>query len=115
MPNLPIYHAHLKDFYAELKRMLQGECDFSAAGVALYTADASNYRQIPLGVVYPQSVDDLVNTVTLCKTFSLPVLLRGGGTSQNGQGVNEAVVVDCSRYLTRVSDIDVEKDRKSVV
>jgi FAD/FMN-containing dehydrogenase/Fe-S oxidoreductase len=53
-------------------------------------------------------VDDLVNTATLCKTFSLPVLLRGGGTSQNGQGVNEAVVVDCSRYLTRVLDIDVE-------
>ena len=108
MPNVPIYHAHLKDFHAQLTHILQGECDFSAAGVALYTADASNYRQIPLGVVYPQTVDDLVNTVTLCKTFGLPVLLRGGGTSQNGQGVNEAVVVDCSRYLTRVSDIDVE-------
>jgi len=108
MPNEPIYHAHLKDFYAQLTRMLQGECDFSAAGVALYTTDASNYRQVPLGVVYPHTVDDLVNTATLCKTFSLPVLLRGGGTSQNGQGVNEAVVVDCSRYLTRVLDIDVE-------
>ena len=108
MPNEPIYHAHLKDFYAQLTRMLQGECDFSAAGVALYTTDASNYRQVPLGVVYPRTVDDLVNTATLCKTFSLPVLLRGGGTSQNGQGVNEAVVVDCSRYLTRVLDIDVE-------
>lgn len=76
MPNVPIYHAHLKDFHAQLTHILQGECDFSAAGVALYTADASNYRQIPLGVVYPQTVDDLVNTVTLCKTFSLPVLLR---------------------------------------
>ncbi|MGY8839648.1 MAG: FAD-binding and (Fe-S)-binding domain-containing protein [Pseudomonadales bacterium] len=108
MTNPAIYHAELNTFHAELTEMLDGECDFSATGVALYTSDASNYRQIPLGVVYPKSVDDLVNTITLCKTFSLPVLMRGGGTSQNGQGVNKAVVVDCSRYLTRVSEIDVE-------
>ena len=108
MTNPAIYHAELTTFHTELTEMLDGECDFSATGVALYTSDASNYRQIPLGVVYPKSVDDLVNTITLCQTFSLPVLMRGGGTSQNGQGVNEAVVVDCSRYLTRVSEIDVE-------
>lgn len=109
MPSPAIYHTELKVFHAKLTQMLEGECDFSAAGVALYTADASNYRQIPLGVVYPKSVDDLENTVTLCNTFKLPVLMRGGGTSQNGQGVNAAVVVDCSRYLTRVSAIDVDK------
>jgi len=59
-------------------------------------------------VVTPRTVDEVEDIVRACAEHGLPVLLRGGGTSQNGQCVNEAVVVDCSRYLNRVLDIDVD-------
>ena len=89
-----------------LLHQLDGHHDFSDAGVALYTSDASNYRQIPLGVIYPKTVDDIVLTSALCREHNLPLLMRGGGTSQNGQCVNEAIILDCSRYLTQVVEID---------
>jgi len=92
-----------------LARKLAGHCDFSDAAIALYTSDASNYRQIPLGVVYPKTLDDIVLTADLCRARNLPLLMRGGGTSQNGQCVNEAIVLDCSRYLDQVVSIDTEK------
>ena len=106
--NNPTFHPRLESFVQELNAQLNGEYDFSAAGVALYTSDASNYRQIPLGVVYPKTSDDVVYVTRLCREHGLPVLMRGGGTSQNGQCVNEAVVLDCSRFMTSVIDIDVE-------
>ena len=87
---------------------ISGDCDFSAAGVAMYTSDASNYRQIPLGVVYPRNSNDVRVATKLCREHTLPVLMRGGGTSQNGQCVNEAVILDCSRHMNRVLSIDTE-------
>jgi FAD/FMN-containing dehydrogenase/Fe-S oxidoreductase len=104
-----LYHEHLHGFQQELQAAIEGESDFSAAGVALYTSDASNYRQIPLCAVFPKSIDDIVATTTLCRQHGLSVLMRGGGTSQNGQTVNESVILDCSRHLRRVLDIDVDK------
>jgi len=86
-----LYHQELLDFKQELATAIDGESDFSAAGVALYTSDASNYRQIPLGVVYPKTVDDIATTSALCRKHKLSVLMRGGGTSQNGQAVNESI------------------------
>ena len=83
-------------------------CDFSDAARALYASDASNYRQVPLGVVCPESVEDIVTAAALCREHGLPLLMRGGGTSQNGQCVNEALVLDCSRHLNRVLEIDAE-------
>ncbi len=106
MPQINVYHSRLAHFHAQLASSLQGDSDFSAAGVALYTSDASNYRQIPLGVVYPRNSTDIRTVVTLCREHDLPVLMRGGGTSQNGQCVNEAVILDCSRFMTRVLSID---------
>ncbi len=99
----------LSEFQQLLERDLEGNCNFSEASRALYTSDASNYRQIPLGVVYPKSREDIVLAHRLCAQFSLPLLTRGGGTSQNGQCVNEAIILDCSRYLNRVISIDTEK------
>lgn len=93
---------------AVLRAQLEGECDFSDAGIALYTSDASNYRQIPIGVVYPKSTEDIALVSRVCQQQQLPVLMRGGGTSQNGQCVNEAVVLDCSKYLDQVLEIDTE-------
>ena len=104
--NARLHHSELNPFYTELLGALQGEADFTDAGVALYTLDASNYRQIPLGVVYPASIDDIVVTTRLCRQYALNVLMRGGGTSQNGQCVNEAVVIDCSRHLQQVIELD---------
>lgn len=109
MPNTNLHHAQLAGFHAQLAKQLEGECDFSSAGVALYTSDASNYRQIPLGVIYPKSSDDIRLVIRLCREHALPVLMRGGGTSQNGQCVNEAVILDCSRYLIRVLEINRER------
>lgn len=104
-----VHHPDLAALAAELNTRLDGDLDFSSTGVALYTSDASNYRQVPLGVVYPKSSDDIVLVTGLCREHGLPVLMRGAGTSQNGQCVNEAIILDCSRYLHRVLDIDVEQ------
>jgi len=98
----------LSKLHDSLSQKLAGSHDFSDAGVALYTSDASNYRQIPLGVVYPKTIDDIVITTRLCREHKLSVLMRGGGTSQNGQCVNEAIILDCSRHLDQVIDIDVQ-------
>ena len=103
-----LFHPRLKGLYSQLRIQLDGETDFSPAGVALYTSDASNYRQIPLGVVFPKTEADIELTLSLCSTHQVPVLMRGAGTSQNGQTVNEAVILDCSRFMNNVLSIDVE-------
>ena len=90
---------------AALLSSLQGEVRFDAGARAAYAADASNYRQVPLGVVLPKTIDDVVAAVAACRAQGAPVLARGGGTSQSGQGVNEALVIDCSKYLNRVLQI----------
>src|SRR4029079_2959625 len=68
--------------------------------------DSSNYRQIPVGVVLPKSVDDVLNTIAACRNFGVPALSRGGGTSLAGQCCNTAVVIDWSKYLGQILDID---------
>ncbi|MFK8076430.1 MAG: FAD-binding and (Fe-S)-binding domain-containing protein [Granulosicoccus sp.] len=108
MTAIKTHHPELAHLHEELRNSLQGDCDFSAAGVALYTSDASNYRQIPLGVVFPKNIDDVKLTTKYCREHGLAVLMRGGGTSQNGQCVNEAVILDCSRYMNNVVSIDTE-------
>ncbi|MFK7892045.1 MAG: FAD-binding oxidoreductase, partial [Granulosicoccus sp.] len=108
------HHTHLSTLADELASKLQGECDFSDAALALYTCDASNYRQIPLGVVYPANIADIVIATRVCREHGQPVLMRGGGTSQNGQCANEAVILDCSRHLQQVIEID-EQNKSALV
>src|SRR6185503_2021247 len=91
---------------AELRRSVEGEVRFDAGSRALYATDASNYRQVPIGVVIPRTIDDVVATVAACRRHHVPVLPRGGGTSLAGQCCNVAVVVDCSKYLNRIVDLD---------
>ncbi|KXV16781.1 dimethylmenaquinone methyltransferase [Caballeronia megalochromosomata] len=98
--------ALLDDLQRELRRSMRGEVRFDAASKALYASDASNYRQIPLGVVVPADVDDLVAALDACRRMDVPFLTRGGGTSQNGQCVNVAVVADTSKYVNRVVSVD---------
>nr|WP_232451830.1 FAD-binding and (Fe-S)-binding domain-containing protein [Burkholderia ubonensis] len=85
---------------------MRGEVRFDAGTKALYASDASNYRQVPLGVVVPAGADDLVAALGVCRRFDVPFLTRGGGTSQNGQGVNVAVIADASKYFNRVVSVD---------
>ena len=89
-----------------LRAAVAGEVRFDRGARAAYAADASNYRQVPVGVVLPRSVEDIVAAVRACHEHGAPVLPRGCGTSLNGQTVNVAVVLDCSKYLNRVLDID---------
>jgi FAD/FMN-containing dehydrogenase/Fe-S oxidoreductase len=91
---------------ADLRGVIEGEVRFDRGTRAAYAADASNYRQVPIGVVTPRTVADVVWTAKVCARHGAPILPRGGGTSQNGQCVNVAVVLDCSRHLNRVVSID---------
>ena len=91
---------------AALRRAISGEVRFDAGARAAYASDASNYRQPPIGVVLPRTVEDVVAAVAVCREHGAPILARGGGTSQCGQAVNVAVVIDASKYLDRVLAID---------
>jgi FAD/FMN-containing dehydrogenase/Fe-S oxidoreductase len=91
---------------AALGNALTGEVRFDNGARAAYASDASNYRQVPVGVVLPRSVDDIVAALALCRQHGAAILPRGAGTSMCGQSVNAAVVVDCSKYLDRVLGID---------
>src|SRR5579863_4714151 len=79
---------------AELRRTVRGEVRFDRASRALYAADASNYRQVPIGLVIPRDDADVFATVAACKEFGAPILPRGAGTSLAGQSCNVAVVLD---------------------
>jgi FAD/FMN-containing dehydrogenase/Fe-S oxidoreductase len=91
---------------ADLERALGTAVDFGAQARALYATDASNYRQVPLGAVYPRSRAEVVETVRVCREHDAPILARGGGTSLAGQGCNVAVCIDFSRHLHRVIEVD---------
>ncbi|HEY4781122.1 MAG TPA: FAD-binding oxidoreductase, partial [Chthoniobacterales bacterium] len=71
--------------------------------------DASNYRQIPIGIVIPHDEGDVITAVSVCRKFGAPILSRGGGTSLAGQGCNVAVVLDFSKYLNRILELDPEQ------
>lgn len=91
---------------AALRAAVQGEVRFDAGARAAYASDASNYRQVPIGVVLPRSVGDILAAVAACREHAAPVLARGGGTSLCGQSVNVAVVLDASKYMDRVLELD---------
>src|SRR5688572_26543027 len=93
---------------AQLRRVVSGEVRFDNGMRAAYSADASNYRQVPIGVVLPRTIEDIVEAMRVCASHGAPVLARGGATSLNGQAVNVAVVIDCSKYLDRVLSIDAQ-------
>ena len=93
----------------ELSERVRGEVYFDTGTRALYSTDASNYRQVPIGVVVPRQTDDVVATVAACHRHGVPVLSRGGGTSLAGQCCNIAVIMDMSKYLNRVIEIDPQR------
>ncbi|HVN19859.1 MAG TPA: FAD-linked oxidase C-terminal domain-containing protein [Dongiaceae bacterium] len=93
----------------ELRSSVEGEVRFDAGSKAMYATDASNYRQVPIGVVIPKSRQDVINTVAACRTFGAPVLSRGGGTSLGGQCCNVAVVIDWTKYMNNILELNPEE------
>src|SRR5947209_11306244 len=93
---------------AALRRRTRGEVRFTDGDRALYATDASNYRQIPIGVVIPRDADDVIAAVAVAREYGAPVVSRGGGTSLAGETCNAAVVLDMSKYMNRIVEIDWE-------
>jgi FAD/FMN-containing dehydrogenase/Fe-S oxidoreductase len=98
----------------ELAGAVSGEVRFARGSRALYANDASAYRQVPLGVVVPKKADDVVATVGLCREFGAPVFARGAGTGLAGQTVNEAVLIDFSKYMRELVSLDPDAKRARV-
>ncbi|HEV7240534.1 MAG TPA: FAD-binding and (Fe-S)-binding domain-containing protein [Thermoanaerobaculia bacterium] len=90
----------------ELKRAVRGEVRFDDGSRALYATDASNYRQVPIGVVLPRDANDVIATVALARKHGAPILGRGAGTSLAGQCCNVAVVLDMSKYMNRIAEMN---------
>ncbi len=91
-----------------LRTTIAGEVRFDAGSRATYSTDSSNYRQVPIGVVVPKTIEDVIRTVDACRAHGVPITSRGGGTSLAGQCTNVAVVIDFSKYVNRVVSIDPE-------
>jgi len=83
-----------------------GNVRFDSGSRALYATDGSNYRQVPIGVVLPHDADDVLAAISVCRDFGAPLLCRGGGTSLSGQCCNVAVVLDFSKHMSRILEID---------
>lgn len=91
-----------------LRRHLEGEVRFDPASRALYATDASHYQILPLGVVIPKTPADLMAAVAIAMEQHVPIVPRGGGTSLSGQSIGAGLVLDLSKYLDRVVEIDAE-------
>ncbi len=92
-----------------LARSIEGEVLFDAGHRAIYSHDSSNYRQTPIGVVLPRTVEDVLAAVAACNEHGAPVLARGCGTSLAGQSCNVAVVIDHSKHLREILEIDPDR------
>ncbi len=108
----PAEAAH--ELESDLKKNIEGEVRFDAGSRALYATDGSNYRQVPIGVVIPKTMEDVVATVAQSRRHGAPILARGGGTSLAGQCCNVAVVMDFTKYLNKLIDLDPERRRARV-
>ncbi|HXF85521.1 MAG TPA: FAD-linked oxidase C-terminal domain-containing protein [Anaerolineales bacterium] len=97
------------DFLHELKKRFKGDLRFDPASRALYSTDASIYQIEPLGVAIPQTQEDLHAVVELAAKYKIPILPRGAGTSLAGQAIGNALILDCSRWLDRIVEINSEE------
>ncbi|HWW87485.1 MAG TPA: FAD-binding oxidoreductase, partial [Vicinamibacterales bacterium] len=117
MPSLPpSSHAIPIDSFAQaaelasaLAQVVRGDVRFDRGSRALYATDASNYRQVPIGLVVPRDADDVIAAVAVCREFGAPVLARGAGTSLAGQCCNVAVVFDFTKYMHQIVELNVDE------
>src|SRR5438552_3391949 len=100
---------HSEDLRRELETQTTGEVRFDRISRALYSTDASVYQIAPQGVVLPRSRDDLIRIVRICAKQRCSLTMRGGGTSQAGQAIGPGLIVDTSKYLNRLLEVNVEQ------
>src|SRR5215469_803326 len=93
----------------ELKRSIEGDVRFDKGTLTVYSTDASNYRQIPIGVIAPRHEGDVATALRIARENSVPILARGGGTSLAGQTTNAALVLDFSKFMNRIVTIDADR------
>lgn len=109
---MTVDHTRTTPLFRALEQRLRdtvlGEVRFDPGSRAAYSTDASNYRQVPIGVVIPRTPDDAEAAVAVCREHDVPVLSRGGATSLAGQCCNTAVVIDWTKYCTRIESLDIE-------
>src|SRR5579864_1894117 len=97
------------DLESALRRQLRGEVRFDDGSRALYATDGSNYRQVPIGVVIPRDTDDVIAAISICREHGAPILCRGGGTSLAGQCCNVALILDFSKYMAGILEVDAAR------
>ncbi|WPW30526.1 FAD-binding and (Fe-S)-binding domain-containing protein [Streptomyces atratus] len=91
-----------------LSAAVRGEVDFGPTARALTTMDASNYRRVPLAVVTPRDADDVAAALAVCRSHAVPVVPRGGGTSIAGQATGTGIVLDLTRHMRKIVELDAE-------
>ncbi|MDY5584831.1 MAG: FAD-binding and (Fe-S)-binding domain-containing protein [Arcanobacterium sp.] len=96
------------DFIRELSLAVPGNVDFSLRARSEYATDASNYRVVPSAVVFPRNAQDVIDVLQLCREFQVPLTSRGAGTSVAGNAIGSGVVLDFSRHMNRILEIDPE-------
>ncbi|NKB52214.1 MAG: FAD-binding protein [Rhizobiaceae bacterium] len=95
----------------QLRREITGDVHFDRFSRGRYATDASIYQMMPVGVIVPRNQTDIEAAISLARAEGVPVLARGGGTSQSGQTVNNALVIDTSKYFCEIIELDVENQR----
>src|SRR3954447_25545070 len=93
----------------ELRSVMRGEVRFGGGDRGLYASDAGNYRMVPIGVVLPRDAGDVLQTLAVCRRHGAPIVARGGGTGIPGQTVNVAVLLDFSKYMNRIVELNPEQ------
>src|SRR5215470_14904931 len=109
MPETSRFRVDSSALESALRHQLRGEVRFDNGSRAVYATDGSNYRQVPIGVVLPRDNDDVIAAVSICREHGAPLLCRGAGTSLAGQCSNVAVVLDFSKYMTSILELDPER------
>lgn len=99
----------MKRLEQDLKNAIEGEVRFDKISRALYSTDASVYQIEPVGVAIPKTREDVVRIVQICREHKCSITMRGGGTSQAGQAIGEGLQVDCSKYLNRILELNVQE------
>lgn len=102
------------DFIIELRKHFTGDIRLDLASRILYSTDASIYQIEPLGIAIPKTQEDLISAVELAAKYKVPILPRGSGSSLAGQAIGEALILDCSRWLDNIVDINIEERTATV-
>ncbi|MGQ9366556.1 FAD-binding and (Fe-S)-binding domain-containing protein [Azospirillum sp. ST 5-10] len=114
MPDTIARHIDVDALAADLRRAVDGEVRFDSGSRALYATDASNYRQVPIGLVIPRHVEAIRDAVAVCARHGAPIVHRGGGTALAGQTCNTAVVIDSSKHCNRIVELDPDSRTATV-